>query len=77
MVMNNDNTTLFITKSNNNIYKINLEDLNRQKNVVSTSKPLELLHMDLFRPTRTLSLCEYFGAKMIVTTRVMARQGKY
>jgi len=26
------------------------------KNVVSTSKPLELLHMDLFGPSRTMSL---------------------
>ena len=26
------------------------------KHVVSTSKPFDLVHMDLFRPTRTLSL---------------------
>ena len=26
------------------------------KNIVSTSKPLELIHMDLFRPTRVSSL---------------------
>ncbi|RDX98135.1 Copia protein, partial [Mucuna pruriens] len=28
----------------------------KSKNVVSTSRPLELLHLDLFGPTRTLSL---------------------
>ena len=28
----------------------------RSKNVVSTSRPLELLHLDLFGPTRTTSL---------------------
>ena len=28
----------------------------KPKNIVSTSKPLELLHMDLFDPTRTTSL---------------------
>ena len=30
----------------------------RPKNIVFTSKPLELIHMDLFRPTRTTSLGE-------------------
>ena len=28
----------------------------KSKNIVSTSRPLELLHMDLFGPTRTTSL---------------------
>jgi len=28
----------------------------KQINVVSTSRPLELLHMDLFGPSRTMSL---------------------
>ena len=27
------------------------------KNIVSTSRPLELLHLDLFGPTRTTSIC--------------------
>ncbi|RDX64425.1 hypothetical protein CR513_57020, partial [Mucuna pruriens] len=80
----------FAAKRNNNLYKINLEDLNKQnkrfskriakmswkihllcescqkekqvktsfktKNIVSISRTLELLHMDLFGPTRMLSL---------------------
>jgi len=34
----------------------------KPKNVVSTSKPLELLHLDLFGPSRTRSLSEnYYG----------------
>ena len=28
----------------------------KPKNIVSTTRPLELLHMDLFKPTRTTSL---------------------
>ena len=32
------------------------------KNVVSSSKPLELLHMDLFGPLRTMSLCGNYYA---------------
>ena len=28
----------------------------RPKNIVSTSRPLELIHMDLFRPTKIISL---------------------
>ena len=28
----------------------------KSKNIVSTSRPLELLHLDLFGPTRTTSL---------------------
>ena len=28
----------------------------KSKNIISTSRPLKLLHMDLFRPTRTTSL---------------------
>ena len=30
----------------------------KSKNIVSTSRPLELLHMDLFKSTRTTSLVE-------------------
>lgn len=34
----------------------------KSKNIVSTSKPLELLHLDLFGPSRTRSLGEnYYG----------------
>ena len=36
------------------------------KNVVSTSKPLELLHMDLFGPSRTMSLGGNYYALVIV-----------
>ena len=30
----------------------------KSKNIVSNSKPLQLLHMDLISPSRTISLCE-------------------
>ena len=33
----------------------------KAKDIVSTSKPLELIHMDLFGPSRTLS----FGGKSL------------
>ncbi|RDY04577.1 hypothetical protein CR513_11696, partial [Mucuna pruriens] len=102
-IKKNDNTILFTSKRNNNFYKINLEDLNKQKVTCLVSKEDErwlwykklkqvnlkhilklykkglvkrlpiskntssllsfpkmetmLLHMDLFGPTRTLSLC--------------------
>jgi len=36
------------------------------KNVVSSSKPLELLHMDLFGPSRTMSLGGNYYALIIV-----------
>ena len=36
------------------------------KNVVSSSKPLELLHMDLFGPSRTMSLGGNYYALVIV-----------
>jgi len=36
------------------------------KNVVSPSKPLELLHMDLFGPLRTMSLGGNYYALVIV-----------
>jgi len=36
------------------------------KNVVSNSKPLELLHIDLFGPSRTMSLCGNYYAFVIV-----------
>jgi len=36
------------------------------KNIVSTSKPLELLHMDLFGPSRTMSLDGNHYALVIV-----------
>ena len=39
-----------VCKQTKNIFK--------PKNIVSTSRPLELLHMDLFGPTRTTSLGE-------------------
>jgi len=36
------------------------------KNVVSTSKPLELLHIDLFGPSRTVSLGgNYYGLVIV------------
>jgi len=36
------------------------------KNVVSTSKPLDLLHMDLFGPSRTMSLNGNYYALVII-----------
>ena len=36
------------------------------KNIVSTSKPLELLHMDLFGPSRTMSLGGNYYALIMV-----------
>ena len=36
------------------------------KNVVSSLKPLELLHMDLFGPSRTMSLGGNYYALVIV-----------
>ena len=36
------------------------------KNMVSTSKPLELLHMDLFGPSRTMSLGGNYYALVVV-----------
>jgi len=36
------------------------------KNVISTSKPLELLHMDLFGPSRTKSFGGNYYALIIV-----------
>jgi len=36
------------------------------KNIVSTSKPLELLHMDLFGPSRTMSLGGNYYALFVV-----------
>ena len=39
------------------VRKANLENLLlKQKNVVSTSRPLELLHIDLFGPVKTASI---------------------
>jgi len=38
----------------------------KQKNVVSTERPLELLHMDLFCPSRTMSLSGNLCALVIV-----------
>ena len=39
------------------------------KNIVSTIRPLELLHMDLFRPTRTTSLGgKRYELVIVVTT---------
>ena len=38
----------------------------QNKNVVSTSKPLELLHIDLFGPSRTTSLGENYYGLVIV-----------
>jgi len=38
----------------------------QSKNVVSTSKPLELLHIDLFNPSRTMSLgVNYYGLAIV------------
>jgi len=38
----------------------------QSKNVVSTSKPLELLHIDLFSPSRTMSLDgNYYGLVIV------------
>ena len=38
----------------------------QNKNVVSTTKPLELLHIDLFGPSRTMSLCgNYYGLVIV------------
>ncbi|RDX86530.1 hypothetical protein CR513_32129, partial [Mucuna pruriens] len=94
IVKQTDDTTFLIVKRNNNIYKINLENLNRQnfpkkmkdyfdiknidilentsslqdmpkrkinqnafqiiKNIISTSRFLELLFMNLFIPKRML-----------------------
>ena len=38
----------------------------QSKNVVSTTKPLELLHMDLFGPSRTMSLGDNYYDLVIV-----------
>ena len=38
----------------------------QSKNVVSTSKPLELLHIDLFGPSRTMSLGDNYYGLVIV-----------
>ena len=36
------------------------------KNIVSTSRPLQLLHMDLFGPSRTMSLGgNYYGLVIV------------
>jgi len=38
----------------------------QSKNVVSTTKPLKLLHMDLFGPSRTMSLGgNYYGLVIV------------
>jgi len=38
----------------------------QSKNVVSTSKPLELLHIDLFGPSRTMTLAgNYYGLVIV------------
>ena len=38
----------------------------KKKNIVSTSKPLELLHIDLFGPSRTMSSSgNYYGLVII------------
>ena len=38
----------------------------KPKNIVSTSKPLELLHLDLFGPSRTRSLGgNYYGLVIV------------
>ena len=42
----------------------------KNKNFISTSKPLELLHMDLFGPFRTPSLGEKSYAFVIVMTSI-------
>jgi len=36
------------------------------KNIVSTSRPLQLIHMDLFGPSRTISFCRNYYALVIV-----------
>jgi len=38
----------------------------KPKNVVSTERPLEMLHMDLFGPSRTMSPCANLYALVIV-----------
>ena len=38
----------------------------KSKNMVSTSKPLELLQMDLFGPSRTMSPCVNYYALVVV-----------
>jgi hypothetical protein len=38
----------------------------KSKNVISTSRPLQLLHMDLFGPSRTMSLGGSYYALVIV-----------
>ena len=38
----------------------------QSKNIVSTSKPLKLLHIDLFGPSRAMSLCgNYYGLVIV------------
>ena len=38
----------------------------KPKNYVSTERPLELLHMDLFRPSRNMSPCGNLYALVVV-----------
>ena len=38
----------------------------KSKNEISTNRPLQLLHMDLFRPTQTRSMGEKFYAYVVV-----------
>ena len=52
------NETVLVGKRVNNVYMLNVSCITsfKQLNVVSTSRPLEMLHMHLFGPSRTMSL---------------------
>ncbi|RDY01597.1 hypothetical protein CR513_15057, partial [Mucuna pruriens] len=68
IVKNQNGSQIFSTNRQNNIYNIKLTDLANPskwkqvrgsfefKNIVSTSRPLELSHINMFGPTRTTSM---------------------
>jgi len=55
IINKNDKSIMFKGKMKNNVYKINFS-----KDIVYTSRPLELLHIDLFGPVNTASI---YGSK--------------
>ncbi|RDX78675.1 Retrovirus-related Pol polyprotein, partial [Mucuna pruriens] len=72
IIKKKDDDIFFTSQRYKNLYRINLEDLSnkkkrkkikssfKSKNFVSTSRSLERLHLDLFEPTRTLTMVVYF-----------------
>ncbi|RDY01133.1 putative mitochondrial protein, partial [Mucuna pruriens] len=57
IVKNKDDNILFTTQRHENLYRINLKHIPKlYKKLLIKGLPLELLHLDLYRPTRILSL---------------------